>query len=521
MTKNESANRGLASPAIKAAQYVRMSTEHQKYSTVNQAAAIQRYADQRGISIVRTYADEGKSGLGLRRRRALQELLGDVRQRRADYTIVLVYDVSRWGRFQDADESAYYEFICKDAGISVHYCAEPFENDGSLSATILKSIKRAMAGEYSRELSVKVSIGHCKLASLGFRQGAIAGYGLRRQLIDARGEPKGTLEFGQRKNLQADRVVLIPGPPEEVATVHRIYTLYAYGGLPELGIANLLNAEGKKNHFGRRWRNDLVHEILTNEKYAGHYVYNQVSEKLGQKRRINTPDVLVRVDNAFAPIVEPSLFHAVQAERRRRKIPISDDEMICRLRNLHTRTGHLSASVIDAEPNMPTTNAYKLRFGTLSQAFERAGLAPRRNSASIDTSRYLRLLRPGVIENVVQAVLRAGCKVDRDSHDHLLNVNDELLIAIAIARCHSQFRRSRIHFDRFRKPNITVAARMDETNRRTLDYFIIPHVGFGWPRLLDIKVGNRSKWERYRFDSLEPLVDLLRTTKSRPFLAPE
>ncbi|MEO6246527.1 MAG: hypothetical protein ABIQ12_13930 [Opitutaceae bacterium] len=27
------------------------------------------------------------------------------------------YDVSRWGRFQDADESGYYEYICKRAGI--------------------------------------------------------------------------------------------------------------------------------------------------------------------------------------------------------------------------------------------------------------------------------------------------------------------------------------------------------------------------------------------------------------------
>ena len=54
-------------------------------------------------------------------------------------------DVSRWGRFQDADESAYYEYVCKRAGIHVEYCAEQFENDGSPTATIIKSVKRAMA----------------------------------------------------------------------------------------------------------------------------------------------------------------------------------------------------------------------------------------------------------------------------------------------------------------------------------------------------------------------------------------
>ena len=97
----------------------------------------------------------------------------------ASFEVILVYDVSRWGRFQDADESAYYEYLCKRANIAVHYCAEPFVNDGSLSSTLLKTIKRTMAGEYSRELSVKVFAGQCRLIELGFRQGGLAGYGLQ------------------------------------------------------------------------------------------------------------------------------------------------------------------------------------------------------------------------------------------------------------------------------------------------------------------------------------------------------
>lgn len=155
---NSSAEPGPAQ-TIRAAQYVRMSTEHQKYSTENQAEIIARYAAQRGFEIVETYADNGKSGLRLDGRDALKRLIADVQAGRADFNVVLVYDVSRWGRFQDADESAYYEFLCREAGISIHYCAEQFENDGSLSATIVKSMKRAMAGEYSRELSLKVFTG--------------------------------------------------------------------------------------------------------------------------------------------------------------------------------------------------------------------------------------------------------------------------------------------------------------------------------------------------------------------------
>jgi DNA invertase Pin-like site-specific DNA recombinase len=144
-----------------------MSTEHQKYSTSNQADVIAQYATAHGFTICRTYADDGKSGLRVEGRDALQQLIADVQSGNADFEAILVYDVSRWGRFQNADESAHYEFICKEAGIAVHYCAEQFSNDGSLSATLIKSLKRAMAGEYSRELSAKVFAGQCRLVSLG------------------------------------------------------------------------------------------------------------------------------------------------------------------------------------------------------------------------------------------------------------------------------------------------------------------------------------------------------------------
>ena len=82
-------------------------------------------------------------------RDALKSLIRDVEAGAADFSVILVYDVSRWGRFQDADESAYYEFICKQAGIKVLYCAEQFENDGSLASTILKGLKRAAASSQS------------------------------------------------------------------------------------------------------------------------------------------------------------------------------------------------------------------------------------------------------------------------------------------------------------------------------------------------------------------------------------
>lgn len=226
---------------IPAAEYVRMSTEHQQYSTENQSDVIQEYARKHNMEIVRTYADEGKSGLKLQGRDALKRMIEDVEQGRADYSVILVYDVSRWGRFQDADESAYYEYICKRTGIRVEYCAEQFENDGRPTSTIVKSVKRAMAGEYSRELSTKVFQGQCRLIQMGFRQGGTAGYGLRRMLINEKGEPKGELKRGEMKSLQTDRVILVPGPPDEVETVREIYRMFVNEGKNELEIAAILN----------------------------------------------------------------------------------------------------------------------------------------------------------------------------------------------------------------------------------------------------------------------------------------
>ena len=70
---------------VRAAQYLRMSTDPQKYSIENQAEVIAAFAASRGLTIVRTYADEGRSGLDINGREALQNLIDDVRNGRADF----------------------------------------------------------------------------------------------------------------------------------------------------------------------------------------------------------------------------------------------------------------------------------------------------------------------------------------------------------------------------------------------------------------------------------------------------
>jgi DNA invertase Pin-like site-specific DNA recombinase len=134
---------------VPAAQYVRMSDEAQQYSVDNQKEAIAQYAALLGFKVVKTYADLGKSGVIAKNRSGLRELLKDVVSGEAPYRAVLVYDVSRWGRFPNNDEAAHYEYICASSGVPLHYCAEPFVNDGTASSSLLKALKRNMAASPS------------------------------------------------------------------------------------------------------------------------------------------------------------------------------------------------------------------------------------------------------------------------------------------------------------------------------------------------------------------------------------
>ena len=363
----------IAAAQIRAAEYVRMSTDHQKYSTANQSETNQIYAASRGMEIVRSYADAGRSGLSLDRRDALQRLIGEVQSGKADFTAILVYDVSRWGRFQDPDESAYHEYICKRAGVSVHYCAEQFENDGTPFAAIVKSIKRAMAGEYSRELSAKVFAGQSRLIKLGYRQGAAAAYGLRRLLVDQHGAAKLILALGERKSIQTDRVILVPGPSSERDIVRWIFKAFVKRKKREREIARLLNARKIAGIKGGSWAPYHIRRILTNENYIGNVLWNWQSVKLKGKLTNNSPDQWICMEGIVEAAIERSLFDAAQAILQERRPGVTEAQKLEPLRRILRRHGTLSVRLINSSANTPSASAYHRWFGGLTNAYARIG----------------------------------------------------------------------------------------------------------------------------------------------------
>lgn len=497
---------------IRVAQYVRMSTDHQRYSTENQQASIAKWASQHGMAIVRTYADEGKSGLSLEGREALKSLIHDVESGSPDFKAVLVYDISRWGRFQDADESAYYEYLCRRSGIKVFYCTEPFENDGSPMATIMKSVKRAMAGEYSRELSNKVFQGQCRLIELGFRQGGAPGYGLRRMLLDEHRMPKGQLSRGELKSLQTDRVVLVPGPDDEIAVIREIYRSFLNAGKTERVIAEELNSLGLTTDQGREWTRGTIHQVLTNEKYIGNNVYNRTSFKLKQKHVRNSPDMWIRRNGAFDSIIAPELFERVQAIVAARTEHLDSNSMLAMLRGLYERTGTLSGLLIDEQEGMPSSHAYASRFGGLVRAYSLIGFRAQRDFRYIEINRSLRKMLPDVVDQIVADLAEVCGSVSVDPNQpNIMLINDEFTLSVVLTRClqlPSGTFRWRIRFDASLAPDITLVARLAADQRTIIDYYFFPRIDLPIHPLRLAEDNNAVTLDAYRFDSLKPLFAL-------------
>jgi len=467
------------------------------------------------MTIVKVYSNEGKSGLNIQGRDSLAQMIEDVQKGELHISCILVYDVSRWGRFQDADESAYYEYLCRRAGVAVHYCAEQFENDGSPVSTIVKGVKRAMAGEYSRELSSKVFQGACNLIQRGYKQGGTAGYGLRRMLVDQKKQLKVTLRMGEQKSLQTDRVILVPGPEEEVKVVRWIYEVFLKENKSESEIAMALNTRGVVTDFGRAWTRGVVHQVLTNEKYIGNNVYHRTSFKLKRKHVTNPPEKWIRADGAFTGIVEPELFFQVKEIILARSKKLSNDEMLEKLRGLWNQHGRISGIIIDEAEDVPSSTAYRHRFGSLVSAYRLIGYDPQIDFEFIEINRKLRQRKPEIVASVVQRVQALGAIATWDKDSDFLWVNKELRVSVVLSRHTSTAAGSSrwlIRLDAGLKPDITIAVRMDSTNEGIRDYYLLPGIDMTW-ETLRIAEENGVYLDAYRFESLSFFFEIAKRIK--------
>ena len=484
----------MAKTPVPVAQYLRMSTDQQQYSIVNQAAAIAIFADRNGLCIIKSYEDPGRSGLSLRERPGLRALLKDVVNGDIHYKAILVYDVSRWGRFQDSDEAATYEFLCKTAGAPVWYCAEQFSNDQSAASSIMKAIKRTMAAEFSRELGVKCYEGEKRLALLGFKMGGTPGFALRRLLISRTGKRIRILRKGERKSVTDERVILVPGPQREVKVVRLIYKLLLQGMRPA-SITRELNRREVKSQGGRAWNYYAVLGVLRNPKYAGCNVWGQTSRKLHGHCQVIPRTNWITAPGAFDPLVSTETYERAQRMLDERTINKSDAELLERLGRLLSRKHYLSEQLIDKSRQVPSMNTYYRRFGSLRKIYQLVGYEQwteyfTRRDKAVKTERlraeFVERLAGQFPENV--AILHTPPKRRRS-----LLVDGSTIVSVYFCRsCQWPNGRPCWRFDPVagETQNVSLVCTMTATNEEVEGCYLFRSLG----RTSNHKFGRGSRW---------------------------
>jgi len=512
----------LSPPLIPVVAYLRMSTEMQDCSIEHQRAYIQRFAAKNGFVIIREYIDEACTGTAVEYRPSFQQMVAEIEAGNADFEAVLVYDMSRFGRFQIETEGPYYQHKLRMQQIRLIQCTKEYRPKEAAYDGLINYLEMIDAGRFSSDLSRRVSESQKRFISLGFKQGGVAGFGLRRVQVDGQGKQRHEgkfMERRQRKDYPTDRVVLALGPAEQIEWVRWMYNQVFEHKKHQADIAAELNAKGIRSDSGRPWTADTVLEILTNEKYIGNLVYNRVSSGLEQRVKgkvksvRNPPEQWVRCPKAFPAIIDDTLFEQVQGilKSRSRKL-WQKDEMLAKLRELYRNKGILSGLLIEEAIGLPPQSAYRRQFGSLTRAYLLVGFTPNRDYSYLEINKHLRRMFSTVWQTVKNTITGYGIDVVEDTACDLLTINDEFTVSLIIARC-QQHDSDRCHwllrFDTGLRPDYTVAVRMNQDNETIRDYYILPITDVNFQRL-HLAEHNGALLDSYRCDSLDRLFDATR-----------
>lgn len=450
----------------RAAAYVRMSSDRQELSIGTQLAAIQAYAEAQDLDLVRIYEDSAKSGLNIANREGMKSLLRDVLDIPRPFEVVLVYDVSRWGRFQDIDAAAYYEYTCRLHGAKVIYVEEAFGTDEEPMTALLKTLKRAMAAEYSRDLSVKSRAGQDRAVHLGYQMGQLPCIGLTRIAIDRLGNRR-PLARGQCKAMQSERIAWVPGPPDEVELTRRIFSLYADHNGSIKGVAQQLRMEGLVGQDGRPFTTTRVDNLLRCEALAGNFVWGSERYAAGRAKKRRPP---TRADNVIEPVIPADLWKRTQ-ERLwvRRRLRRDKEQMIQVLRERLAENPGLNCLDLEAM-GVRSTRAYVNAFGSVSRALELAGRDPRVVRAQHERQKLVgRRVGDRIGRDVAELMQANSLKCRQHPRSRVLVFNEAVRMRLQVLWPRVNRGVRRWHVLKARRPiaDLVLLAQMDDENQAT------------------------------------------------------
>jgi prevent-host-death family protein len=362
-----------------------------------------------------------------------------------------------------------------------------------------------MAGEFSRDLSKRVTAAQRRLFQMGYRQGGVTPFGFRRQLLDCTGQPKGILTAGQHKNLQTDKVILICGPANETKVVKEIFNLFTDAGMTEKKIAGILNRRGLVTNLKRSWTSSAVHGVLINLKYSGTDVYLRSSQSLTKKREWNPAEKWIVRPLAFSPMVTPKQFEKAQAiistrnHRGHTKEALLDD-----LRQLLALKGTLSAALMK-QHKLASQGVYIRTFGSVLRAFDLVGFKPKIDYRYVDVRRLQPKISAGECEKLKNCLEAAKAQVQEEPGTNVFRVNGLLTIQLVVARCllHSS-KMWEVDLGSTGRPDVLVVVRLDRDGE-LLDYFLLPTRDFS-EKQLRFRTQNRLNHEVYRSPDVTPIV---------------
>lgn len=298
--------------------YRHSAEDAQENSVPLQREFVRSFARKHDIEIIHEEADEGKSGLTADRpgfRRLFDDWILNPKAPSFDY--VLIYDVSRWGRFEDADEAGYYEFQCRQMGKQVIYARRGFpeseEQKGMFQ--VQTAFERWMSFQYVKKLSEDVIRGCLEISSQGYSVGGQAPYGLARMLLSA-GDRKQIriMEHGERKSVANERITFVPKGDQSTEVVKRIFNRFLDGNCDLNEIAKELNAEGILASNGGEWHRGKIYHILRNPAYKGTLVYNKTWGRLKRQKRNNPVSDWIICPDAFSALIDPQYYDRVQEQ---------------------------------------------------------------------------------------------------------------------------------------------------------------------------------------------------------------
>lgn len=278
---------------MRAYAYARYSSSNQREESIDaQLQAIREYAARENIQVARVFIDEAESAR-YDDRPSFQDMIDTARVDPPD--MILVHKLDRFSR--NRYDAAVYRRKLRDHGVRLVSVLEPL--DGSPESVILESVLEGMAEYYSRNLAREVMKGMRQTAQKGKWCG---------------GRPPLGYVVGP------DRFLVIE--PKGAATVRRIFDLFLQG-YGYQAIAIRLNEEGLVTSVGGPWYKSSVHTILTNEKYAGVYVFNLRAGAREDGTRNNhaykDESEIIRLDGVVPPIIEKETWEGVKAKMENRK----------------------------------------------------------------------------------------------------------------------------------------------------------------------------------------------------------